>query len=114
MIEVFAERLQYLNISDNRSLLTLPANITRLSSLQHLDLSNNPQLFANDYFPTIVCSLPHLTYLNISNCELQSLPSELSQLRQLTTLHCANNRHLKVFPTVLLQLPQLQLLNLSG
>ncbi len=113
-----------LNLSSN-NLSTLPNNFSKLSTLQPplqtLELSLNPKL--GDDLPLFnsttiiqICSLSqHLTHLHLYGCGLQSpLPSQLTTLQQLTHLDLGYNLQLKIFPTIVQHLPQLEYLNLSN
>ncbi len=105
------------------NLSQLPSNFTKLSTiqppLQALYLyQNNSQLW--NEFGSItasqVCSLSHLTILNLGLFGLRSpLPPQLTQLQQLKELDLGGNPTLKTFPTTLVeQLLHLEVLNLNG
>ena len=57
-------------------------------------------------------SLTQLTYLNLSDCYLDSVPSEISVLKNLQQLHISNNS-LKFLPDGLCYLSSLKVLNIT-
>ncbi|KAK9089118.1 hypothetical protein Scep_028200 [Stephania cephalantha] len=77
-----------------------------------LNLSN-ANLFGP--FPTILCRLPHLSYLSLSNNSINStLPPLLATCRNLTHLILSENLLVGTLPTFLHTLPVLSYLDLSG
>ncbi|MDZ8025099.1 MAG: COR domain-containing protein, partial [Nostoc sp. DedQUE11] len=71
----------------NNQLSSLPPEISQLSSLTELYLSNN-QL---SNLPPEISQLSSLTRLYLNDNQLSSLPPEISQLSSLTELYLSNN-----------------------
>ncbi len=81
----------------------LPPELSQLTNLTLLDLSNN-QLKA---LPPELSQLTNLSVLHLSNNQLTVLPSELSRLLNLTELYLSNNQ-LTVIPPAFNQLTNLR------
>uniref|UniRef100_A0A3Q4HE48 P53-induced death domain protein 1 n=1 Tax=Neolamprologus brichardi TaxID=32507 RepID=A0A3Q4HE48_NEOBR len=90
-------------------LTTLPASVSSLSHLVHLDLSFN-QLSC---LPSCLLSLPMLSSLLLCHNHLSALPSDISQLSSLTYLSLLGNE-LVSLPPGLGQLKALQTLDVSN
>ncbi|KAJ0102887.1 hypothetical protein Patl1_03749 [Pistacia atlantica] len=85
----FMPRLTVLNLSNNPSLTKLPPEISKLVSLQHLDLSRT----GVKELPEELKALSILKYLNLGNTsQLQTIPQQLlskfSKLETLRMLKC--------------------------
>ncbi|KAJ4718435.1 NBS-LRR type disease resistance protein [Melia azedarach] len=85
----FMDSLRVLNLSDNRSLTELPSGISKLVSLQHLDLS----VTGIKELPKELKSLVNLAYLNLEfTLDLHRIPRQLissfSKLRILKMYNC--------------------------
>ncbi|XP_031138436.1 p53-induced death domain-containing protein 1 [Sander lucioperca] len=89
-------------------LTTLPASLSSLSHLVHLDLSFN-QLSC---LPSCLLSLPVLSSLLLCHNHLSALPPDIGQLSSLTYLSLLGNE-LVVLPPSLGQLNALQTLDIS-
>lgn len=72
-------------------------------NLESLDVSNNQF----QEFPMILLKLQKLKELNLSYCELKSLPSELVQLPNLTKLDISQNLFTEI-PSVVFELENLE------
>jgi internalin A len=80
LIELAAkERWKTLNLSDYQ-LISLPLEVTKLTSLTGLNLTRNNM--AN--LPKIT-KLTNLTYLNLFNNQLTSVPPEITTVTRLTS-----------------------------
>ncbi|XP_054475436.1 p53-induced death domain-containing protein 1 [Anoplopoma fimbria] len=89
-------------------LTTLPASVSLLSHLVHLDLSFN-QLTR---LPSCLLSLPVLSFLLLCHNHLSDLPPDIGQLSSLTHLSLLGNELVSV-PQSLGQLKALQTLDIS-
>lgn len=70
---------------------SVPINVTKLSDLRSLNLSNNPGIVGR--LPAELAGLAHLRELNLCGCALTGpLPDTLSRLEQLRVLALANNQ----------------------
>ena len=95
---------------DRNQLETLPTEISQLTSLRRLDLTNN-QL---KELPTALFQLQRtITTLYLKGNQLEELPSEIFRLTALEELDLSNNQ-LKKLPAEVDQLTALMGLNLSG
>lgn len=108
--------LEHLDLSNNRFNGVIP-NFSTLANLKFFSLSNN-LLLANQSFPTFLFSLSNLQTLRLANCRLQgSFPSGIVALNQLKEFDVSGNPSLTQSGTSLEEigsLSQLQILNLSG
>lgn len=110
------EWLHHTGVSSNtlslahHELKELPRNIS--DDVTALDVSNNE---IEILLPTSLEKLSHLEYVNLSHNKLYLLPSELGELRHVTTLILKSNQ-LSEFslPKELAAMVTLQELNLSG
>ncbi len=100
--------LQQLNLSGNQ-LTTLPAEIGKLTNLQQLDLSRNK--FTN--LPAEIGNLTNLRKLNLSRNRLTTLPAEIGNLTNLQQLSLGSNK-LTTLSAEIGKLTNLQQLCLSG
>jgi hypothetical protein len=125
-----ADSLEFLDLSNNR-LSSLPHDFWRFSKLRTLFMSNNaftqcPEVLgqcqqldilglkSNQICELSSASLPSsLRWLILTDNQLEHLPEQIGQLRQLKKLMLAGNR-LKVLPETLCQCANLQLLRLSA
>jgi Leucine-rich repeat (LRR) protein len=98
--------LQFLDLSGNE-LNTLPAEIGKLKSLQILDLSRNEL----ESLPPEIGQLTNLRILYLSYNNLATLPPEIGKLSSLTYLEAIQS-HLKTIPPEVGQLSNLTQLNL--
>ncbi|CAL9152784.1 unnamed protein product [Musa hybrid cultivar] len=90
----------------------IPAELSRLSNLRHLNLSNN--LF-NGSFPSAIVRLKNLLVLDIYNNNLTGpLPAEVSELPNLRHLHLGGNFFSGVIPPVFGRWEFLEYLAVSG
>lgn len=101
--------LNYLEVSQCRSLRELQPSIGSLAQLQSLILCHN-QLIALP--AAAVGQLRNLRVLDVSDNQLQSLPAELGNLNELNTINVSCNR-LKILPADLCTCPKLAVLNAS-
>jgi len=99
--------LTSLNLSWNQ-LTHLPEAVTRLTNLTSLDLTNN-QLTS---LPAEIARLTNLANLDLSYNKLTSLPVEIARLTNLTSLYLRYNK-LKSLPADLRRLTNLANLDLS-
>mmetsp|Transcript_49702 Transcript_49702/g.82508 ORF Transcript_49702/g.82508 Transcript_49702/m.82508 type:complete len:622 (+) Transcript_49702:34-1899(+) len=99
--------LTLLDVRKNR--LTALPSVMELRSLQILHVSFNPLELPFDW----LASVPTLTELYVSNCNLSRFPSDILTLGALSVLDLSNNRLLSVPPdiTALTSLTSLQLTN---
>ncbi|URD95423.1 Receptor protein kinase CLAVATA1 [Musa troglodytarum] len=90
----------------------IPAELSRLSSLRHLNLSNN--LF-NGSFPSALARLKNLLVLDLYNNNLTGpLPTELAELPDLRHLHLGGNFFTGVIPPEFGRWEFLEYLAVSG
>ena len=92
-----------------QSLMTLPPEITRLTSLITLDLTYNHLTT----LPLEIFMLTNLTMLVLKSNQLSVLPSEIRNLTNLMTLDLSNN-HLTNLPVELFNLSNLETFHLNG
>ncbi|RWV86992.1 hypothetical protein GW17_00051063 [Ensete ventricosum] len=108
-------RLRYLlNLSAASNSLSgpIPAELSRLTNLRHLNLSNN--LF-NGSFPSAIVRLKNLLVLDLYNNNLTGpLPVEVSELPNLRHLHLGGNFFSGVIPPVFGRWEFLEYLAVSG
>ncbi|XP_063900473.1 protein flightless-1 homolog [Zophobas morio] len=113
-IEFFdaATELRYLDLSDNE-ITAIPAAIRRLEGkLFHLSLANNPRL-EKDRLRSVLCGLTNLVSLNLAGTgRSESSLSELRNLSKLTYLDLSNNA-LSSVPEALFELNNLKHLKLN-
>jgi len=88
--------------------MSLPVEITRLSNLANLDLSDN--LLTN--LPPEIATLTSLTSLNLSDNQLTSLLPEITSLTKLASLDLSRNQ-LTSLPPEIISLTNLTSLDLS-
>ncbi|XP_043919507.1 leucine-rich repeat-containing protein 47 [Protopterus annectens] len=101
--------LNYLEVSQCRSLQELQPSIGSLTQLQSLILCHN-QLTA---LPAAALGqLRNLRVLDVSNNHLQCLPTELRNLNELNTINASCNR-LQILPAELCMCQKLAVLNVS-
>ncbi len=81
-------RVNWLSLYENRLAGALPPEISNLTALASLTLSNN-QLTS---LPPQIGNLTALTWLNLDRNQLTSVPSEIGNLTALTGLGLANNQ----------------------
>ncbi|KAI5946199.1 Leucine-rich repeat-containing protein 52 [Manis javanica] len=83
-------RLIYLRLSSNNLLLVSPHSFSVLSSLVHLDISNNPHLFSLSKYT--FANTSSLRHLDLRNTGLQTLdPTAFHSLVTLQTLYLSGN-----------------------
>ncbi|XP_074287463.1 putative disease resistance protein RGA1 [Silene latifolia] len=75
--------LRYLDLSDNRRLMTLPDSVTKLYNLRTLDLKRCECL---KELPKGLAKLANLRHLDISWCNLRHMPSGLDKMNCLCVL----------------------------
>ncbi|XP_074287860.1 uncharacterized protein LOC141613018 [Silene latifolia] len=75
--------LRYLDLSDNRRLMTLPDSVTKLYNLRTLDLKRCENL---KELPKGLAKLANLRHLDISGCNLRHMPSGLDKMNCLCVL----------------------------
>lgn len=106
---IFGKHLEELYLSDNR-LEGLPQCLEPNHSLKVLSLAGNINLNVDDVVS--LCQHFHeLEYLNLSNCDLISIPEQISTLSQIQTLDLSYN-HFREFPAGLAKLSGLKYLHL--
>lgn len=93
-------------------LMELPDSLRFCTDLQMVQLSNLPNLAANEAVAALF-RLPKLTYLQIERTPLNQLPSDGWKETSLVDLNLANNA-LTTLPPGLLQAPKLRTINLYG
>lgn len=102
------ERLSFCSTSAD----PLPDEISRLTNLLELDLSQNINLTR---IPDVLVDLTALTLLNLCDCEiLQSLPWSLGTLQRLRSLNLSRCKGLRWFPLPITKLTSLTSLKLDG
>merc|ERR1711936_1250172 len=93
--------LKFLILSDNRIHSLPPALFSRLSNLEHLDLSSNPLVDLDMNTSTAIGTATSLQSLNLQECQLSYLPNTLlSGLTLLKTLDLSNNYFQVVDPSI--------------
>ncbi|MCH2045600.1 MAG: leucine-rich repeat domain-containing protein [Saprospiraceae bacterium] len=93
-VEAVSEKIAILNsleyiYMDNNSLKKLPKSMKKLKSLNELSIAGNK--LQND-IPDVIGELTQLTKLDLSENELQELPSEILQLKNLEVLDLRYNQ----------------------
>ncbi len=92
--------LEFLAITGQFSLKTLPPEIGYLKNLKTLILEAN----GLESLPKEIGNLENLNYLDLSTCALETLPAEIGKLRNLETLNIENNEELESIPPEILNL----------
>ncbi|GEM_PF-1793129 len=106
------DQLKYLNLSANYLEGNIPITIWKLTKLIHLSLFQN---HLTGTLPSDIGNLSRLEYLNLSGNELSGqLPSELWTLTQLTYLSFNGNKFKGSISSEIGNLSALQYLDLSG
>jgi len=82
--------LKKLYLGGNR-LASLPPEMNKLTNLQLLALSNNPQLNFAAVFSSLV-ALKKLETLNLAGNQLAQIPAEIANLTSLKTLILSGNK----------------------
>jgi Leucine-rich repeat (LRR) protein len=121
-------------ILKNNNLTSLPASFAKLENLEEIDLTGNPM----QTIPSILSTMPQLkivkaggykidnpvtflnslkganvTFLDLSNCALNYVPSQISYFTKLQEINLSNN-NIHGLGDALFSLPMLKELNLSG
>ena len=100
--------LKHLQISNNR-ISSIPAGIVQLNDLQILDVSNNKIKELSEH----ILQLTSLKFLNLSYNQINQLPPEIGQLTNLQSLDFRNNKIDKL-PSEIGQLTNLKSLYVYG
>ncbi|KAK9911013.1 hypothetical protein M0R45_034942 [Rubus argutus] len=109
------QRLRYLNLSDSNFYGQVPSEVSQLSELSSLDISNNYGMFSNKGFLTSISQnltgLEELvlSYINISS----TVPDTLANLSLLTSLHLEGCDLFGQFPVRIFILQNLKVLSVS-
>ncbi|MEK3761305.1 COR domain-containing protein [Paenibacillus sp. FSL P4-0338] len=97
---------------------SIPKDIGKIKSLKSLSFESYD--FFDDEFinsikviPEELCELENLEALDVSGCPIISLPSGISKLQKLSSLHLANTK-IEMLPEELFRLKNLELLNIVG
>jgi len=103
--------MRYLSLGTNHFIGTIPPELSRFSSLEHLDLSY--LWFIEGPFPVEIYEMVNLRTLSLSGLEFNPLQAEIVQLINLENLYLSNMRLFGV-PPYIFDLSNLQVLELSG
>ncbi|CAL9022989.1 unnamed protein product [Prunus brigantina] len=103
--------LTLIEVTNCKSLVSLPTNIWKLKSLKSLDLKNCSN-FQN--FPEISEVMEYLEILNLIGTAVKELPPSIGNLVALRELDLHDCKNLEVVPDELFCLTSLQELNLRG
>lgn len=101
-------KLDHLQISNNPDLKVIPDFLNQLDSLKVLIIRSNQLSKIEDN----AFKIPSLKRLNLTNNQLDKLPTSLSDLNQLEILELKENKF-TTFPKEILNLKNLKVLNLS-
>ncbi|KAF2284775.1 hypothetical protein GH714_030265 [Hevea brasiliensis] len=109
-------RLTHLNLSSSRFSGEIPDEISNLSSLISLDLSDNNDLRLHKLsLRGLVQNLTHLKALHLSSVDILSrVPDLLANFSALQSLQLDQCELQGEFPTGIFQLPELKMLDISG
>ncbi len=112
--EIFAlKKLEHLNMEGNQ-IKEIPIDITNLENLKHLSFGS--LLFGGNpisFIPPYIGQLKKLEFLSMGFCpQIDSLPMELSNLKNLQTLHLTG-AGFERFPIVICELENLEELMIS-
>ena len=82
-------RVQILRL-DSEDIVEISPNISKLTNLKYLSLTNNKKINLEDLFNKLSV-LPNLRFLNLSDCQIEFLPTNISKFSPLKTLKLGNN-----------------------
>ncbi|GMH05799.1 hypothetical protein Nepgr_007639 [Nepenthes gracilis] len=106
--------LEYLNLYDSGFFGHVPSEMAQLSQLRSLDLSSN-HIIAMPNFGEIIANLTELRELHLYGVAINSIiPQSLTNLSYLTSLQLSNCSLQGKFPNDIIQLPHLQVLDVSS
>lgn len=91
---------------DSDDIVDIDPSIVKLINVRSVSLSHNQRINLIDLFDKLA-ELPNLEFLNLSDCEIESLPANISKLSQLKKLMLGNNK-LTELPPEIKQLPKLK------
>ena len=91
---------------DSEDIVEIDPRIVKLTNLRGISLSHNQRIDLVDLFDKL-SMLPKLKFLNLSDCEIETLPSNISKLSQLKRLMLGNNK-LTALPSEIKQLTKLK------
>lgn len=107
--------LTYLNLSSSAFYGQIPLELSNLFRLSSLDLSWNSLKIQTPSLKSLVWNLTSLRELHLSSVDMSSSNLDgLANLLSLTSLHLASCGLQCEFPTEILPLPKLQVLDLSN
>lgn len=86
--------LEYLAITGNFALKTLPPQLGHLKNLKTLIVEGN----GLESLPKEIGKLENLKHLDLSSCEFKTLPAEIGKLENLDLLYISNNDRLESIP----------------
>lgn len=111
-INTFLQNFPSLKVLDlsHTSLTAVPQNISTLTNLESLNLSNN--MLSQNF--SKLSPLIKLTELNLSGNQLTRIPTELASLTSLTSLDVSHNLFSTNYATVLTSLKKLEWLSLGS
>ncbi|XVF82107.1 hypothetical protein PTKIN_Ptkin16aG0018000 [Pterospermum kingtungense] len=101
--------LETLKLSGCHLLTLLPANVSNLTKLEHLDMNETPIL----ELPDSIGNLKQLSYLDLSGTKIQCLPEGVGCLYNLKTLKLSRCHRLSLLPASLGNLTNLEHLDLN-
>ncbi|XP_012938640.1 ras suppressor protein 1 [Aplysia californica] len=104
----FLTNLERLALSNNY-LTTLPAGFKRLNKMRSLHMANNEF----EKIPLEICDLPQLTFLDMCDNNIKMLPKKINKLKKLETLLLFINQLTKL-PDTIVQLTELRCLWLGN
>jgi Leucine-rich repeat (LRR) protein len=76
---------------DSDDIVEISPRIVELTNLRNIVLSDNPRINLVGLFDKL-SMLPKLEFLNLSNCQIESLPANISKLSHLKRLMIGNNK----------------------
>jgi len=91
---------------DSDNIVKIDASVVKLINVKNISLSHNQGINLVDLFDKLAM-LPKLEFLNLSDCQIESLPANISRLSHLKKLMLGNNK-LTELPPEMRHLPKLK------
>lgn len=116
--QAIEEEWESLNLA-NTGINSIPKEIFMIKSLKSLTIANYTFKETNEFknnieiIPDEICNLINLEYINLSGCNIVSLPSGIRRLQKLNSLYL-NYTNIDILPEELFEIESLEILNLGG